>query len=127
MRTNPLKFWGLAALFVVGLFCVSAVGQSVTGAISGIVTDTQGGALVGADVTATNTQTGIAIITKTNNSGVYTIPYLKLGTYNVDIKAPGMKEAVITGVLVDQNNISRVDRSLELGSVNEAITVQASA
>jgi outer membrane receptor protein involved in Fe transport len=78
-------------------------------------------------VSATNTQTGVVVSTKTNDAGVYNIPYLKLGMYNVNIKAAGMKEAIITGVLVDQNNISRVDRSLEVGNVSEAVTVQASA
>ncbi len=76
-------------------------------------------------MTATDTQTGVPVSTKTNDSGVYDIPYLKLGTYSVRIKAAGMKEAVETGVIVDQNNISRVDRALEIGSASETVTVEA--
>jgi outer membrane receptor protein involved in Fe transport len=104
-----------------------AAPQSATGSISGIVTDSQGAAIAGAEVTATNTQTAVPITTKTNDSGVYDIPYLRLGIYEVRIKSPGMREAVIRGVLVDQNNISRVDQVLQLGNVSEAITVQDSA
>lgn len=109
------------------VFGVSASAQSATGSISGIVTDAQGGAIVGAEVSATNTQTGVILTTKTNASGVYNIPYLKLGAYEVRIRASGMKESVVTGVLVDQNNISRVDRMLELGDLSQSVSVQAAA
>ena len=115
------------ALFLSVAFAHYAGAQSATGSISGLVTDAQGAAIAGAEVTATNTQTAVSVTTKTNDSGVYDIPYLKLGPYEVRFKVAGMKEAVVTGVLVDQNNISRVDRALELGNVSEAITVQASA
>jgi outer membrane receptor protein involved in Fe transport len=113
-------------LFLV-VFVSAAFGQSATGSISGIITDPQGGAIAAAEVVAANTQTGVLTTTKTNEAGVYDIPYLKIGTYNVVIKATGMKEARITGVLVDQNNISRVDRVLELGDVSQSVEVEASA
>jgi outer membrane receptor protein involved in Fe transport len=109
------------------LFAGPAVGQSALGSISGIVTDAQGAPIAGAEVTASNTQTNVPVSTRTNDSGVYDIPYLKLGTYEVHITAPGMKEALVRGVLVDQNNISRVDQSLQIGNVSESVTVQASA
>ena len=49
-------------------------------------------------------------------------------TRYVDLReAHGRKEAVVTGVLVDQNNISRVDVTLELGNVNQSIQVEAAA
>jgi len=104
-----------------------AFAQSATGAISGIVTDAQGGVVPNAEVAATNTQTRVITNTKTNESGVYNLPYLRLGTYEVRITAPGLKATVVTGVVVDQNNISRIDRTLELGSITESITVEAAA
>ncbi len=116
-----------AVLLLGVLLAGRAAPQSATGSISGIVTDSQGAAIAGAEVTATAIQTGAAVSTKTNEAGVYDIPYLRLGTYEVLIKSPGMKEAVVSGILVDQNNISRVDQSLELGNVSEAVTVRASA
>ena len=104
-----------------------AAAQSVTGSISGLVTDSQNAVLAGADVVAKNTATGVVGKTQTNSAGVYNVPYLRIGTYEVRITAPGMKEAVVTGVLVDQNNISRVDVTLELGNVNQSIQVEAAA
>src|SRR3954470_18528621 len=96
----PKLFLHAALLF--NAFHASA--QSVTGTISGIVTDSQNAVLAGAEVTTTHTATGVTVKTQTNSAGVYTVPYLRIGTYEVRITAPGMKESVVTGVLVDQNN-----------------------
>jgi carboxypeptidase family protein len=104
-----------------------AQAQSVTGTISGIVTDSQSAVVAGADVIATNTATGVAVKTQTNSAGVYTVPYLRIGKYEVRVTSAGMKESVITGVLVDQNNISRVDVTLELGNVTQSVKVEAAA
>jgi hypothetical protein len=117
----------LAIVFAVLAFPNYALAESATGSITGIVTDAQGGVVPGADVTATNTQTGVAAKTKTNAEGVYNIPYLKVGPYEVKIVANGLKEAVITGVLVDVGNIARVDTTLQLGSTTQSITVEATA
>ena len=117
----------LAALLLIGGLSQNAVAQSATGSISGLVTDAQNAVLAGAEVTATNTATGVVGKTKTNDSGVYSIPYLRIGTYEVRISASGMKESIVTGVLVDQNNISRVDTALQLGNVSQSVKVEAEA
>ncbi len=70
---------------------------------------------------------GSSLKTTTNAEGVYNIPYLKPGTYEVKIAANGLKEAVITGVLVDVGNIARVDTTLQMGSTTQSITVEATA
>jgi hypothetical protein len=116
----------LALIAFVLAFPNYARSDSPTGSISGIVTDAQGGVIPNADVTATNIQTGVAAKTKTNEAGVYNVPYLKPGTYEVRIGASGLKEAVITGVLVDVGNIARVDVTLQMGAITQSITVQDS-
>ena len=99
----------MAIVLAVLAFPNYARAEAPTGSITGIVTDAQGGVVPGAAVTATNPQTGVAAKTTTNAEGVYNIPFLKPGTYEVKIVANGLKEAVITGVLVDVGNIARVD------------------
>lgn len=106
---------------------IPALPQSVTGTISGIVTDSQNAVVPGAEVTTVNNATGVTVKTQTNSAGVYTVPYLRIGTYEVRISSPGMKEFVVTGVLVDQNNISRVDATLEVGNISQAVKVEAVA
>lgn len=108
-------------------FSQSLFGQSVTGSISGIVLDVQGAAVSGATVSVRNVDTNVVLSTTTNDAGVYSIPYLRIGTYEVRIKSPGMKESLTTGVLVDQNNISRVDVKLEVGNASDSVTVEATA
>ena len=98
-----------------------------TGAISGIITDAQGAVISDANVQVVQTATGVISTTKTNEAGVFTFPYLQIGTYVVTISAPGMKETVVKNVLVDQNNISRVDQSLQVGSTSEQLTVTDTA
>ncbi len=117
----------MAIVLAVLAFPNYARAEAPTGSITGIVTDAQGGVVPGAAVTATNPQTGVAAKTTTNAEGVYNIPFLKPGTYEVKIVANGLKEAVITGVLVDVGNIARVDTSLQMGSTTQSITVEATA
>lgn len=117
----------MAIVLAVLAFPNYARAEAPTGSITGIVTDAQGGVVPGAAVTATNPQTGVAAKTTTNAEGVYNIPFLKPGTYEVKIVANGLKEAVITGVLVDVGNIARVDTTLQMGSTTQSITVEATA
>jgi hypothetical protein len=119
--------WFLIAALLLVAASLPALAQSVTGTISGIVTDSQNAVVAGAVVTATNTATGVAVRTQTNSAGVYSIPYLRIGPYEVRVTSSGMKESVTTGVLVDQNNISRVDVTLEIGNVSQSVKVEAAA
>src|ERR1700683_4361353 len=75
----------LAAL----LYSSVALAQTVTGSISGQVTDQSGAVIVGATVTAENVGTSVSTSTKTNASGVYTIRFLPVGTYTVTVEANG--------------------------------------
>jgi outer membrane receptor protein involved in Fe transport len=118
----------LLGLFVTFGLSIAVFAQAgATGVISGIIVDAQGGAVSGAEVQARHLDTGVISTTTINSAGVYSFPYLPVGTYEVRFKAAGMKEAVVTGVLVSPNNISRVDRTLELGAVTETVTVAADA
>lgn len=114
-------------LLSVGLLASRAFAQGgTTGAISGLVTDSQGAVIPGAQVQATQVTTGVVTKTVSNDAGVYTFPYLQLGQYEVRFHASGMKEAVVTGIRVDEGNISRVDSQLEVGSANETVHVSES-
>lgn len=118
----------LIVLLLTGLLWTNRASAQggTTGAISGIVTDSQGAVVVGATVKAIRVNTGVVTETKSNSAGVYTFPYLQLGEYKVRISAAGMREAEINGVIVDEGNISRVDGKLEIGSTSETVKVTAS-
>src|SRR5215471_6986178 len=65
--------------------------QEFRATLTGTVTDPTGAAIPNATVKAVNTATNTASETKTNNDGLYTIPLLEPGVYNVDFSANGFQ------------------------------------
>ena len=88
MRTDSFRW--MAGCCAVTLLCLtSALGQTVTGSITGLVTDPSGAVVAGATVTAENVGTEVKTSAKTNEAGVYTIRFLPIGTYTMTIDAAG--------------------------------------
>src|SRR5260370_210479 len=88
MTTKMLRY--LAGCSLTALLLLSpASSQTVTGSISGQVTDPSGAVIVGANVTAENAATSVQTSAKTNAAGVYTIRFLPIGTYTVTVDATG--------------------------------------
>jgi hypothetical protein len=108
------------------LLCGSALG-SVTASIAGTVTDASGAAIVGAAVTATNVDTGIAQTLHTNQQGYFTFPSLALGHYDISVQQSGFAPFRETGLLLDVNSALTVDVVLKVGDVKEAVTVTSTA
>src|SRR5947209_18233048 len=80
-------------------FAAPSNGQTF-GQITGLVTDSSGGVVVGAAVTVTNPQTSQTRTDNTNSSGLYTFPNLLPGVYDVKVAAPGFQSVVRNGVEV---------------------------
>jgi len=115
----------LAPLVIVALFSTSAHAQFDSGQISGFIRDQQQGALPGATVTVTHEGTGNKRSTVTNSTGFYVFPDVSVGTYTVAIELPGFKKFVRTGVRLTAASQIAVDAELELGSLEETVTVTA--
>src|SRR5687768_1076921 len=71
-----------------------------TSPLSGIVVDTSGAVLPGADVSVRNNATGETHTTVTNAQGAFTVPALVNGTYSVTVSLMGFKTAVLNAVTV---------------------------
>jgi hypothetical protein len=129
--TGKASLWGssvkvIVAVAVVALLCTSwGSAQTVTGSITGTVTDTDGLAVSGARVVATNVGTSVETNTTTNKQGVYTIRFLPIGTYRVSIGAKGFATQSITGITLELGKVAKVNASLKVGSA--ATTVRVSA
>ena len=117
----------MAALLILGLATPSAEAQVLYGSLTGLVTDQSGASIPGAEVSATNTQTGQALATTSDAAGRYSFVNVQAGTYDVRFGAQGFRTLTQTGIQVSVNAIARVDIELELGQVTEVITVEASA
>lgn len=125
MRTKAIAT--VVFVFVAGLLAVSAHAQVFYGSIVGAVTDPTGAAVPNADVSITNTATSQTRSFKTDTGGRYTISDIQPGTYDVKVTAAGFRPIEKTGVAVSINTVTRVDATLEVGQVNEQVTVEASA
>src|SRR6266699_4024678 len=107
------------------------VGQCVwaqsTAQISGTVKDSTGAVLPGAEVTATQTETGIARNTVSNETGSYALPNLPLGPYKLEAVLPGFRTFVQTGIVLQVNCKPTINVVLQVGQVSEQVEVQANS
>jgi Carboxypeptidase regulatory-like domain len=85
----------LAALICMLVFATPTLSQTGTSALNGVVTDQQGGAVVGANVTLTNVGTNASRTTQTSDAGVYLFDLLTPGEYRIEVEAAGFRKAVI--------------------------------
>src|SRR5215831_14168065 len=112
-----------AAIFAVMIW--SSPAQDIRGMISGTVTDPQGAQVVGASVVVTNTGTNVSTPLTTNTSGYYEAPLLQPGEYQVTVEAPGFRKTVRSNLTLTMSAQLRIDVQLEVGAVNESITINA--
>ncbi|MGP8246632.1 MAG: carboxypeptidase regulatory-like domain-containing protein [Bryobacteraceae bacterium] len=105
----------------------SAHGQLLQGTINGNVIDSSQAVIVGAKVSARNEATNFVRETTTNSAGFYTLPDMPPGSYSVTIQSPSFQTSKRTGVIVEVQTVTRVDTALEVGTVNQEVTVAASA
>jgi outer membrane receptor for ferrienterochelin and colicin len=98
-----------------------------TATIAGTITDSSGGALPGALVTARNADTGLARSVPAGTDGAYRIEFLPIGNYVVEAVLDGFKTAHRSGIVLRVSDTVRVDVALELGALAEMVTVNAAA
>ena len=101
----------------------TALAQIDTGAIAGIIRDSQGAVVVGATATVRNVATGVVIATKTNGDGNYQVLGLIPGNYSVEATMAGFGPAKNPVVEVHVRTRAQVDFTLTIGATQEQIEV----
>jgi hypothetical protein len=114
------------AVLVSGMSCGAAWAQA-TAQISGAVQDQSGAVLPGAEISATQTETGVSRMTITNETGYYVLPNLPLGPYRLEASLPGFRTYVQTGIVLQVNSNPSINVVLQVGQVSEQVEVQANA
>ena len=105
-----------------------AAAQNIYAAVHGTVTDTTGAAIPGAQVSITNTSTGITTTGTTDSHGYYIFPQLQIGgPYTVAINATGFQKFSSSGLTLNLNDNREVNAKLQIGSAVQTVEVQASA
>jgi hypothetical protein len=105
----------------------TASAQVLYGSVVGSVKDAQGGAVPGASVTIVNKDTGLTLDATSNAEGNYSFTNVLPGPYDVKVSLQGFREFVRSNVPVTISNISRVDVTLEVGTLSETVTVASEA
>ncbi len=115
-------------LFVCALLCLatSLFAQSVS-QISGTVKDASGAAVPGAQVTVTQTDTGLTRTAETDANGVYSLPSLPVGPYRMEVKKQGFATFIQSGIVLQVATAPTVDPVLSVGALSESVQVEAAA
>src|SRR5579884_4088985 len=121
-KSGLTAFVVFLSLFIL-LFSAASFGQVTSSTIVGSVTDASGAAVAGAQVTAINTATNYSRTAQTNNQGEYRLEFLPVGTYRVEVTAPGFQKLVRSGVVLEIAQPSRVDAQLQLWQVSQTVEV----
>lgn len=114
-----------AALLWAATAAMPAFGQTTSGAIYGTVSDASGAVVPGADITVTNVATNVAKTGKANDKGEYTFPVLDPGDYKVAAQMTGFQTQTQTGIRLDANQNVHVNFSMQVGAVDQNITVES--
>ena len=110
--------------FTVFLISLSATfAQTERGSIVGTVTDPGGGVVAGAAITVTNLGNKTSQTLTTNSEGIYNVPFLIPGNYEVLAAAPGFSKTVVSDVTVNVGSRASVNIVLKVGQVSETVQV----
>ncbi len=99
--------------------------QTFRGAIVGSVYDSSGAAIPGAEVVATNQETGLTRSTVANDVGGFSLRELPLGLYALEVSVPGFRTVSVEGVRVSVASEQRVDVTLQPEGGSEVVEVPA--
>ena len=123
-----MKGWGLRGLVVAGMFFlpVMALAQ-VTASVVGTVQDTSGAVIPGVAVTVRSLETGAARTVTTDDRGYYRALSLPVGRYEVAAEKTGFQTQLRTGITLVVGQEAVVNLNLEVGEIQQTVTVAAEA
>jgi hypothetical protein len=101
--------------------------QNSQGTILGHVTDASGALVVGATVRITNVATGVTRNAKTSGVGDYVFVNIPPGNYNIAVEAPAFSTSKISGARLEVEATLRQDFKLQVGAVNQEVTVTSNS
>jgi hypothetical protein len=101
--------------------------QEVTASITGTISDQSAAALTGATVTATSQERGQTYTAVTNDSGLYRIAQLPVGSYAIKVEKAGFAVASVPPFVLSLNQVARIDIAMKVGQASETVEVSAGA
>jgi hypothetical protein len=118
-----IQYWLMLFVLIVRV----AHAQETRGTISGTVLDEQGTSVPGATITVLNVDTNVSNVLTTNSTGYYEASLLLPGRYRVTAELTGFKTSVRDGIILSVGQQTTVQMRLEVGAINESVTVSGEA
>ncbi|MGA2149861.1 MAG: carboxypeptidase-like regulatory domain-containing protein [Bryobacteraceae bacterium] len=115
----------LFGCFIVGVCLLSA--QEFRSTLTGIVTDSSGAVVSGAQVAAIEESTNTRYNTVSTTDGLYTFPLLLPGTYRLTAELKGFKKYLQNGIVVGTNTRVGQNIALSVGEMSDSVTITADA
>ena len=115
-----------ALLFAFLWFACVAIAQTETATVSGLITDETGAVVPGAEVKLQSLDRGTVATATTNDAGIYVFASVHPGQYQVTVHKPGFKQVDLLGMIVNVQDHIEQNFRLQIGSVAESVTVNAS-
>src|SRR5713226_2278944 len=101
--------------------------QSTYATITGVVTDSTGAVLPNVAVEGVESGSGYRYTSQSNESGSYTLPQLREGTYRVRVSHPGLADWIVEGVELKARDVRRLDVTLSVAAVDTMVEVHSAA
>jgi hypothetical protein len=130
MSRIPHRCWDLVVrlslvMAVITSVAASAAAQSATGSIEGVVSDQSGAVLPGVTVTVTQAQTALSRSGVTDDQGIFRVPLLPVGSYDVSAELSGFTPRKESGIRLTVGQTLNLSIQLALASVSETVQVQS--
>lgn len=125
---SALRVFFLAAVTVAVLLTRPIAAQTISSSVRGTVTDASGAVVAGAQITVLDPRSNTRVRTITSDSnGNYELPDMQPGSYQIKAEMAGFKTFVADNIIIEGQQIRRVDIALQLGAVADQVTVEAGA
>jgi hypothetical protein len=122
---KTLRIW-MGFVAAVAMCANAGYAQSVTGTITGTVTDPSGGVIAGAKVEALNADTGVASSATSDGAGVYRVSFLPIGRYQLTVQANGFGMQTVPPFQLEALQTATFNVKLAVGTAAETVTVSES-
>ncbi|MFB3852793.1 MAG: TonB-dependent receptor domain-containing protein [Vicinamibacterales bacterium] len=122
VRRPPLRLLAVLAVMMAAS-ADPVLAQQQLAAIQGTIADQTGGVLPGVTVTVTNLDTGVSRSTVTNEAGLYRVPSLEPGRYQVTAELQGFRKFSTSEVVLTVGATQGLSITLEPGAVTETVEV----
>jgi Carboxypeptidase regulatory-like domain len=126
VANRSIQSWACTfAVVLIATFFMIAPVMAQTGAasITGTITDSTGGAVANATITARDTETGTTRTVQASSSGEFSISPLQVGAYELSGGAPGFKQELRRGIVLVVGQEAVINLTLQVGNITEQVTV----